>query len=292
VRNDAAVPIDMHSHSSASDGTDPPAEVMRRASEAGLDVIALTDHDTSAGIAAAAGALRPGLTLVPGMELSCRLGGPGGTAHSVHLLAYLFDPSEPDLAAECAKIRDSRLHRAQRMVQRLAGLGTGISWGQVAAIAAGGAVGRLHIARAMVDAGVIGRPEDAFTADWLAPGGRAYAARYALQPVRAIGLVRAAGGVPALAHPWAGQRGWKVPEEEIARLAAAGLAGIEVNHPDHSPAQRLQLGEIAGRLGLAALGSSDDHGSLTGHRLGCETTAPGTFERIVAQAAGAVPIAG
>ena len=282
----------MHSHSSASDGTDPPAEVMRRAREAGLDVIALTDHDTSAGIAGAAGALPPGLTLVPGMELSCRLVGPGGDGHSVHLLAYLFDPSEPELAAECSAIRESRLHRAERMVERLAALGAGVSWEQVAALAAGGAVGRPHVARAMVAAGVVDRPEEAFTRDWLAPGGRAYVPRYALDPVRAIGLVRAAGGVPALAHPWAGERGWKVPEHEIARLAAAGLAGVEVNHPDHDEEERLQLSDIAARLGLAGLGSSDDHGSLTGHRLGCETTAPGAYEQIVTHATGAAPVTG
>jgi len=282
----------MHSHSSASDGTDPPAEVMRRAGEAGLDAIALTDHDTSAGVAEAAAALRPGLTLVPGMELSCRLAGADGDEHSVHLLAYLFDPSEPGLAAECAAIRDSRLHRAEEMVERLAALGTGVSWEQVAAIAAGGSVGRPHVARAMVAAGVIDRPEQAFTPDWLAPGGPAYVPRYALDPVHAIGLVRAAGGVPALAHPWAGERGWKVPEPEIARLAAAGLAGVEVDHPDHFEAERLQLGDIAARLGIAGLGSSDDHGSLTGHRLGCETTSPGAYEQIVAQATGAAPVTG
>lgn len=285
----------MHTHSSASDGTDPPAEVMRRATEAGLDVIALTDHDTTRGIAEAAGALGPGLTLVPGMELSCRLSGPGTAGpdgHSMHLLAYLFDPSEPDLAAECAKIRDSRVHRAERMVDRLAALGAGVSWEQVAAIAAGGTVGRPHIARAMVACGVIGRPEEAFTPDWLAPGGRAYVPRYAPDPVHAIGLVQAAGGVPALAHPRAGERGWKMPDEEISRLADAGLAGVEVNHPDHPEAERLKLADLAARLGLAVLGSSDDHGSLTGHRLGCETTAPDGYDRIVAQATGAVPVTG
>lgn len=290
--HDAGVRIDMHSHSSASDGTDPPAEVMRRAGEAGLDVIALTDHDTGAGIAAAAVALRPGLTLVPGMELSCRLTARDGEDHSVHLLAYLSDRSEPELAAECAAIRDSRLHRAERMVERLAALGAGVSWEQVARIAAGGSVGRPHIARAMVDSGAISHPRDAFTRDWIAPGGRAYVPRYALDPLRAIGLVRAAGGVPVLAHPWAGERGWKVPAAEIARLAAAGLAGVEVNHPSHTAEERLQLGDLAARLGIAGLGSSDDHGALTGYRLGCETTTPDAYERIVAQAAGAATMTG
>jgi predicted metal-dependent phosphoesterase TrpH len=144
----------------------------------------------------------------------------------------------------------------------------------------------------MLQAGVIDRFEDAFTADWLAPGGRAYVPWYALDPVHAIRLVRSAGGVPALAHPWAGERGWKVPAEEIARLAGAGLAGVEVNHPDQSEEERRQLGDLAGRLGIAGLGSSDDHGSLTGHRLGCETTAADAYEAIVAQATGAAPVTG
>jgi hypothetical protein len=126
---------DLHSHSNASDGTEPPAEVMRRASAAGLDVIALTDHDTVAGHFAAAQALPAGLTLLPGMELSCRLEG-----HSVHLLAYLFDPANEQLAGEMAEIRESRLHRARAMVGKLAELGAPISWEQVSAIAAGGVV--------------------------------------------------------------------------------------------------------------------------------------------------------
>ena len=141
------------------------------------------------------------------MELSCRLDeGPRGQ-HSLHLLAYLFDPGHPDLAAELGRIRDDRVLRAQAMVRRLAELGVDISWDQVAAIAGPAVVGRPHIARAMAASGAIATPREAFTRDWIADGGRAYVGRYALDPVHAIGLVRAAGGVSALAHPRAG-RDW------------------------------------------------------------------------------------
>src|SRR5208282_3997752 len=194
---------DLHVHSSASDGTEPPAEVMRRAAQAGLDVVALTDHDTVAGHAEArralADSLPSSLTLLPGMELSCRLGGPRGQ-HSLHLLAYLFDAGHPDLAAELSRIRDDRVLRARAMVGRLADLGVDITWDQVAAIAGPAVVGRPHIARAMAASGAIASPREAFTRDWIGDGGRAYVGRYALDPVHAIGLVRDAGGVAVLAH--------------------------------------------------------------------------------------------
>ena len=188
--------IDLHSHSTASDGTDPPAEVMRRARAAGLDVIALTDHDTLAGHDEARRALPPGLTLVPGMELSCRLDG-----HSVHLLAYHVDPAHAELAEQRHAITTDRLRRGREMVGKLRELGVDITWEQVAAIAGDAVVGRPHIARAMVAAGAIASPEQAFTPEWIGPGGRAYVSRYALDPERAIRLVAAAGGVSVLAHP-------------------------------------------------------------------------------------------
>jgi predicted metal-dependent phosphoesterase TrpH len=256
---------DLHVHSSASDGTDPPAEVMRRAARAGLDVVALTDHDTVAGHAAARAAAGP-VTLLPGMELSCRLDG-----RSLHMLAYLFDADQPELAAELTRIRDDRVLRARAMVDKLAGLGVDVSWEQVAAIAGQAVVGRPHIARAMADSGAIASPREAFTRDWIADGGRAYVGRYALDPVRAIGLVRAAGGVTALAHPRAGRDTW-VTNEQITRLAAVGLAGLEVFHPDQSEAERARLIAVAHDLALVTTGGSDDHGSLTDYRLGCEIT--------------------
>ena len=267
---------DLHVHSTASDGTDPPAEVMRRAARAGLDVVALTDHDTVAGHAEAHAAAGP-VALLPGMELSCRLDG-----RSLHMLAYLFDADQPELAAELARIRDDRVLRARAMVDKLAGLGVDVSWGQVAAIAGQAVVGRPHIARAMADSGAIASPREAFTRDWIADGGRAYVGRYALDPVRAIDLVRAAGGVTVLAHPRAGRDTW-VTNEQITRLAAVGLAGLEVFHPDQSEAERARLIALAHDLALAITGGSDDHGSLTDYRLGVETTSGEAYQDLLSR---------
>ena len=218
---------------------------------AGVGVIALTDHDTLAGHDEARQALPEGLALVTGMELSARLDG-----HSVHLLSYLPGGASPELAAECQAIRDDRIRRAQAMVERLRDLGVDITWPQVAALAAGGSVGRPHIARAMVAAGAIAAPRDAFGPDWIGAGGRAYVSRYALDPARAVGLVRASGGAVVLAHPGAISRGWRIPEEAIAALAGAGLAGLEVDHPDHDEAERARLRAVAADLGLVTTGAA------------------------------------
>jgi predicted metal-dependent phosphoesterase TrpH len=281
------VRADLHCHSVASDGTCSPGEMMARARAAELDVVALTDHDTVAGHAAARASLPAGLTLVRGMEMSCRLDG-----HSVHLLGYLFDPDDAALSAECARIRASRRSRARAIVDRLAALGVPVTWEQVTAIAADGVVGRPHIARAMAAAGVVRSPAEAFGPDWLGAGGRAYVTRYAPGPVRAIGLIRAAGGVAVLAHPRVSARGWQLPDAQIARLAGAGLAGIEVWHPDQGQPERAHLGALAARLGLVASGGSDDHGELTGYRIGCDTIAPQAYQRLVMQATGAAPVSG
>ena len=266
---------DLHVHSNASDGTDDPATVMRNAAAAGLDVVALTDHDTTAGHAAARAALPGGLTLIPGMELSCRLRDRG-----VHLLGYLFDPANEELAAETQRIRDDRVLRAQAMVARLTELGADVTWDQVTEIAGDSVVGRPHIARAMAAAGVVARPEDAFTAEWIADDGRAYVDKYAIDPARAIGLIRAAGGVAVLAHPRAG-RAWDLTDEEIASLAAVGLAGLEVFHPDHDDSKRHSLLDLATSLDLIATAGSDDHGSFTGSRLGSETSDEETVDRLL-----------
>jgi 3',5'-nucleoside bisphosphate phosphatase len=268
------VRADLHVHSNASDGTDDPAEVMGRAAEAGLDAVALTDHDTIAGHARARRAAPPGLIVVPGMELSCELDG-----RSVHLLAYFFDPDYPELAAETSRIRADRVLRAQGMVGRLNQLGAAVSWDRVAAIAGDSVVGRPHIARAMAEAGVVAEPADAFTKDWIADGGRAYVEKYALGTARAIDLVAAAGGVTVLAHPRAG-RDWNLSDEQIANMAAAGLAGVEVWHPDHDPAERAALLAHVTALDLVPSGGSDDHGQLTGYRIGSELAAPDTYDRL------------
>jgi predicted metal-dependent phosphoesterase TrpH len=268
--------IDLHLHSNASDGTDPPAEVVRRAAAAGLDVIALTDHDTVAGWDEARAALPDTLTLVPGMELSCQLGG-----RSVHLLAYLFDPGHQDLATETSLIRDDRTFRAKAMIGKLNDLGANVTWERVARIAGDAVVGRPHIARAMAEARVIETPADAFTPEWIADGGRAFVERYAITLDRAIRLIRDAGGVPVLAHPRS--PGYEIPDDVIERLSAIGLAGIEVFHPDHDAAERSRLTAIAARLRLIATGGSDDHGSFNNSGIGRETTPDDEYERLLLQ---------
>lgn len=277
-----AVRIDLHAHSNASDGTDDPAEVMQRAAAAGLDVVALTDHDTQAGIDRARAALGAGLTLVPGIELSCQLG-----QRSVHLLGFLFDPADPELAAEAARIRDDRTFRARAMTSRLAELGTGVTWEQVRAIAGDAVVGRPHLARALLAAGVISDTADAFTGDWIGDGGRAFVGRYAPGLEHAVGLIRAAGGAAVLAHPRS--PGYEVPYPVIEELAAAGLGGIEVFHFDHDPAARARLAGLAAAHDLVMTGGSDDHGRYQpggagGAGLGGETTPPQQYERLLALA--------
>ncbi|WP_405489202.1 PHP domain-containing protein [Streptomyces sp. NBC_00096] len=279
--------IDLHAHSTASDGTDTPAELVRNAAAAGLDVVALTDHDTVAGYREAIDALPAGLTLVTGAELSCRLDGTG-----MHLLAYLFDPEEPELSRERELVRDDRTPRAQAMVGKLRDLGVDITWERVARIAGEGSVGRPHIAAALVELGVVPTVSDAFTAAWLADGGRAYAEKHELDPFDAIRLVKAAGGVTVFAHPAAVKRGECVSENAIAALAAAGLDGIEVDHMDHDEATRARLRGLAGDVGLLTTGSSDYHGSRKTCRLGEYTTDPEIYGEITRRATGAFPVPG
>ncbi|MGW7077478.1 PHP domain-containing protein [Streptomyces sp. NPDC054866] len=279
--------IDLHTHSTASDGTDTPAQLVRNAAAAGLDVVALTDHDTTRGYAEAVAALPAGLTLVTGAELSCRLDGVG-----LHMLAYLFDPDEPELARERELVRDDRVPRAKTMVGKLQELGVPVTWEQVARIAGDGSVGRPHIAEALVELGVVPTVSDAFTPDWLADGGRAYAAKHELDPFDAIRLVKAAGGVTVFAHPAAVKRGQVVPEAAIAALAAAGLDGIEADHMDHDPATRTRLHGLAADLGLLATGSSDYHGSRKTCVLGEFTTDPEIYGEITRRATGAFPVPG
>ncbi|MFD9886349.1 PHP domain-containing protein [Streptomyces alboflavus] len=282
--------IDLHTHSTASDGTDTPTELVRNAAAAGLDVVALTDHDSTRGHAEAIAALPPGLTLVTGAELSCRLDGVG-----MHMLAYLFDPEEPDLARERELVRDDRVPRAKAMVGKLQELGVPVTWEQVARIASDGSVGRPHVAEALVELGVVPDVSAAFTPDWLADGGRAYAEKHELDPFDAIRLVKAAGGVTVFAHPAAAQRGKVVPESAIAELAAAGLDGIEVDHPEqlaYAPESGPRLRGLAADLGLLVTGSSDYHGTRKTCVLGEYTTDPEIYGEITRRATGAFPVPG
>ncbi len=282
--------IDLHTHSTASDGTTPPSDVVHRARAAGLDVVALTDHDTTAGWDEAAAALPPGLTLVPGAEISCAVQVEGRHT-SLHLLAYLFDPAEPAFAAEREKLRTDRTRRARGIVTKLRDLGVDVTWERVAEIAGDGAVGRPHIARAMVEALAVPDVPSAFTSEWIGSNGRAYVEKYDLDPLYAIDLVRGAGGVAVFAHPKAHKRGPIVPDSVTEAMAERGLAGLEGYHPDHDPATEERVRRLAERLGLFVTGSSDDHGATTGYRIGCEVTAPEVYETLVAQASGVSPIA-
>ncbi|MBL1117430.1 PHP domain-containing protein [Streptomyces sp. 110] len=279
--------IDLHTHSTASDGTDTPAELVRNAAAQGLDVVALTDHDTVGGYEEATKALPSGLTLVTGAELSCRLNGV-----SLHMLAYLFDPAEPELARERELVRDDRVPRARAMVVKLRELDVPITWERVAEIAGDGAVGRPHIATALVELGVVESVSDAFTQDWLADGGRAHVEKHELDPFEAIRLVKGAGGVAVFAHPLAVKRGQCVPESAIGELAAAGLDGIEVDHMDHAEDTRARLRGLAAELGVLTTGSSDYHGSRKTCRLGEYTTDPEIYGEIVRRATGAFPVPG
>lgn len=279
--------IDLHTHSTASDGTDTPAELVRKAAAAGLDVVALTDHDTTRGHAEALSVLPAGLTLVTGAELSCRLDG-----ISMHMLAYLFDPAEPALLAERELVRDDRVPRAKGMIAKLNALGVPVTWEQVARIAGDGSVGRPHVATALVELGVVPSVSDAFTQQWLADGGRAYMEKHETDPFEALRLVKNAGGVAVFAHPAASKRGRTVPESAIAELAEAGLDGIEVDHMDHDPETRARLRGLAKELGLLVTGSSDYHGSRKTCVLGEFMTDPEVYGEITRRATGAFPVPG
>ncbi|MEV4489029.1 PHP domain-containing protein [Micromonospora coxensis] len=280
--------IDLHAHSTASDGTLTPAELVRAAADAGLDVVAITDHDTTGGWDAAVRALPPGLTLIRGAEISCRWHGVE-PAVPLHLLAYLFDPGHPELVDELARVRAAREVRGERIVRLLQADGIDISWSEIITAAGGGTVGRPHIAAALIRAGLVGSTTEAFGPDWL--GERYRLPKDDIDVFRAVELVRAAGGVPVFAHPRATRRGRIVPDELIVALADAGLAGLEADHEDHSPAEAAHVRALAADLGLLVTGSSDFHGTHKSVRLGAHTTAVEAYERIVAQARGVTPVA-
>lgn len=274
-------PVDLHTHSSVSDGTETPAELVRAAREAGLGTMAITDHDSTAGwqeaFDAAAGT---GLSVIPGMELSTSRGW-----KSIHLLAYLVDPDDAPLREETLRIREARLTRAESIVSRLAA-DFDISWSDVVAQTSHGTtVGRPHIADALVARGIAANRSAAF-ADILHPKFGYYEPHYAPDPLVAIQLVRAAGGVPVLAHP--GTRGIEnvVAEESLAALVDAGLFGLEIRHRENTPEAMVRLFEYADRFGLAVTGSSDYHGAGKPNRLGENTTEPGVLDRILALGTG------
>jgi predicted metal-dependent phosphoesterase TrpH len=281
--------IDLHCHSTASDGTLRPGELVRAGAEAGLDVMAITDHDTTGGWAEAAASRPESLRLVRGAELSCRWHGAERWPISLHLLAYLFDPDEPRLAADLRRLRDDRERRGERIVDLLRGDGVPITWAEVHDYAAGGAVGRPHIAQALIRAGLVRTTDEAFRSGWL--GGRYFVPKADLDVFEAVQAVLDAGGVPVFAHPRATKRGRVVPDRLIEELAEAGLFGLEADHEDHSPVESAEIRALAERLGLVVTGSSDFHGTHKTVELGAFGTAPEMYEKIVAAANG-VPVLG
>lgn len=270
--------IDLHTHSRASDGTQTPAELVSAAHDAGLDVVALTDHDTTAGWDEATATARAvGIGLVRGTEVSARAHGV-----SVHLLSYLQDPAHPALADELARARDSRVDRARLMVERMS-RDLPITWQDVVHQARDAVVvGRPHIADALVALGLVPDRDAAFR-HLLASDGPYHVHHYAPEAPAAVAAIRASGGVPVFAHPAAAARGRVVPEHVFDELAEAGLAGLEVYHRDHDPAQRERLLATADRLGLLVTGSSDFHGTGKVNRLGENLTDPQVLEEIVRQ---------
>jgi hypothetical protein len=274
------VTIDLHTHSTASDGTDRPAELVAKAAAANLSVLAITDHDTTAGWDEALGALPPGLTLVTGTEFSCAYNEPDGTRISLHLLGYLFDPDYDGLRAERARLRVSRLSRGRAIVDNLIADGVPVTWNRVVEIARGGAIGRPHIARVLVENGVVASVDEAFAA-LLSSRSKYYVPKADSDVFEAIGLVRNAGGITVFAHPLARRRGAVVGEDVIAAMAQAGLHGIEVDHPDHAPDDRARLAVLAGELGLIGTGSSDYHGTNKTIDLGACTTSRAAYEQLL-----------
>lgn len=272
--------IDLHTHSTASDGTTPPEVLVREAKDAGLTVVALTDHDTTAGWEPAEQALPDGLGLVRGAEISCSRDG-----ISLHLLAYLFDPDDEPLGTQLQVLRDSRVTRARRMVDALAADGHPVSWEQVEQLA-DGTVGRPHVALALKEAGLVGSIEQAFTPEWIGTRGRYWAGKHELDVLDAMRLVHAAGGVTVFAHPGASARGRTVGDEVVEEMAAAGLTGLEVDHADHTPETRARLREQAQALGLVTTGSSDFHGANKQVRLGENTSDAAALEAIAGRATG------
>ncbi len=278
--------IDLHTHSTCSDGTDSPTELVAKARAAGLTTVAITDHDTTVGWdEATQAAVAQRIALVRGIEISCKQDG-----RSIHLLGYLTDPGHERLGAELARARASRATRLERMVERMAAGGIPVTYEQVLAqVPPGATAGRPHIADALVASGVLASRDEAFV-EWLHDNSPYYVTYYALDPVHAVHLVRAAGGVPVVAHPFTRRRSrGRLSDQVVEQLAEAGLAGLEADHEDHDPQARRHARDLARALGLFVTGSSDYHGTGKTNRLGQDTTSPAVLEAIEGQASG-VPV--
>jgi 3',5'-nucleoside bisphosphate phosphatase len=288
----AGVRIDLHTHSTASDGTDTPAELVANAAAAGLSAFAITDHDTTAGWDEAVAALPAGLRLVRGAELSCVSPDGRGGYCTVHLLAYLFDPQAEAVVAEHARTRADRRVRLTKIAERMAADGLPIDAETLlAGVPEDSTAGRPHIAMALVRAGIVSTVDEAF-ARYLNDRGRYYVPSSRTPVHDQIEMVKQAGGVTVLAHAFAHHRGPTVTAQVIKDLAGIGLDGVEVDHPDHDEIARAELRALAADLDLVMTGSSDYHGTNKVIRLGQETTDPAQLSAIAERATGVEIVAG
>lgn len=276
--------IDLHAHSDASDGTDTPAGLIAEAAAAGIDVLAITDHDTTGGWAEAAAVRPPSMGLVRGAEFSTQVALDGRTS-SVHLLGYLFDPADPVIVAEHTRLKAERRRRGLAIVARMVDDGLPISADQVMEIAGDAPVGRPHIGRALMASGVVASVDEAF-ATHLAGRAKYYVPKVDTDLLTAIGMISAAGGASVIAHPRGRGERRVLTAKFLGELAAAGLTGIEVDHPDHDPQDRAELRDIAAAHSLLTTGSSDYHGSNKQLRLGQESTRPEVLTALIARTSG------
>jgi len=277
--------IDLHTHSTVSDGTETPTELVATARAAGVTVLALTDHDTTAGWDEAAAAYSPGMTLVRGAEFSTESpDGRGGTV-TAHLLGYLFDPAAPEIVAEQERLRASRRDRLREMGERIAADHPIDADELLARLPPDSPAGRPHIGQALVAAGVVGSVTEAFE-HLLRKDGPYYVEKYNTPIATAIALIDAAGGVAVFAHPFARKKGPIVEASVLADLAGRGLAGIEVDHPDHAADDRATLRDVAAAHGLLTTGSSDYHGTNKTTEIAAETTVREQYDALVARATG------
>lgn len=281
--------IDLHTHTTASDGTDAPAQLVAKAVAAGIDVLGVTDHDTTAGWAEALDARPTGLTIVTGAEFSCVYYADNGRRISLHLLGYLFDPDDAALRAERERLRESRRHRGRAMVSHLQADGVPVTWERVSEFADGGAVGRPHIGRALVEAGVAPDVSTAFRTH-LSARSKYYLRKDDTDVFDALRLIRGAGGLPVFAHPLAHRRGPVVGDDVVEAMVEAGLIGFEVDHPDHDDQDRAHAADLARQLGLIPTGSSDYHGTNKPTQLAECLTEPDAYEQLIALPAARRPV--
>ena len=272
--------IDLHTHSTYSDGTDKPSELINKALAAGITIIGLTDHDSISGWQEATNSLRPGISLVPGAEISCQT----TDGISVHILGLLFDSSNSELMNTLEKTRENRHGRMEKIIARINEAGIDITMNDVLAqLSDGATLGRPHLADALVKKGVVASRDEAFT-QMLHNNSKYYVSHYSPTPEAAIALIKAAGGVSVIAHPMASHRGRTISLETFGSLIESGLDGIEVDHRDHSPDEKQQLIALANGSNLVMTGASDYHGNGKLNSLGEYTTNPDQWERLEARA--------